>query len=259
MSMATPSKTRRPLRILFLGQCIAAGCGVDGASSYPRLIQQMLSAQFPELCFEIAFKPLLHPTGLKVLIQSSLSFDSDIIFIGLPAMFAAIPFRVNSLYLAAPDIMRIARSFVEKIESRIRRDSGLARVLGKRSALVPTVVCPPVSCDEYERLIEDAVTFCRQSSTCRVILMGPGGFNEDATIEYLKSPDVCSVINQMILRVGERLGVPVVNAHDRMTSLGGKAFFRGNHRWNQYGHDVMSREIQSLIASEVKALSVVRL
>src|SRR5204862_540582 len=105
-----------------------------------------------------------------------------------PAMFAAIPFRVNSIYLAAPDIMRIARSFVEKIESRIRRDTGLARSFSKRSALMPTVVCPPVSCDEYDGLIEDAITFCRQTSTCRVILMGPGGFNEDATIEYLKSP-----------------------------------------------------------------------
>jgi hypothetical protein len=200
--MATRSKTRRAIRIQFLGQCIAAGCGVDGASSYPRLIQQMLRAQFPELSFEIEFRSLLHPTGLKVLIQSSLSSDPDIIFIGLPAMFAAIPFRVNSLYLAAPDIMRIARSFVEKIESRIRRDSGLARLFGKRSALLPTVVCPLLSCDEYKRLIEDAITFCQQSSTCRVILMGPGGFNEDAENQDLKSPEMCSTINQMIIGIG---------------------------------------------------------
>ena len=133
--MTTLSERRREIRILFLGQCIAAGYGIDGTSSYPRLIQQMLSAQFPDLGIKIEFRPLLHPTGLKALIESSLSSNPDIIFISLPAIFASIPFRVNSIYLTAPDIMRIARSFVERVESRIRRDSGLAKLLGRRSAL----------------------------------------------------------------------------------------------------------------------------
>src|SRR5437870_3066154 len=134
--MAMRSKTRRAIRILFFGQCIAAGYGVDEASSYPKLIQQMLIAEFPDLSFKMEFRPLLHPSGLRALIRSSLSSDPDIIFISLPALFASIPFRVNSIYLIAPDIMRIARAFVEKIESRIRRDSGLAKAFGKRSALM---------------------------------------------------------------------------------------------------------------------------
>src|SRR4030095_1915199 len=114
--------------------------------------------------FKIEVRALLHPTGLRALIESSLPHQPDMIFISLPAIFASIPFRVNSLYLAAPDIMRVARSFVEKIESRIRRDSGLAKIFSMRSALMPTVVCPAIDSDEYERLIENALTFCQQSS-----------------------------------------------------------------------------------------------
>lgn len=249
-------ETRRAIRILFLGQCIAAGYGVEEPGSYPRIIQQMLAAQFPELNFKIKFRALLHPTGLRALLETSLLHEPDLIFISLPAIFASIPFRVNSLYLAAPDIMRVARSFVEKIESRIRRDSGLAKIFGKRSALMPTVVCPAIDSDEYERLIEDALTFCQQSSTCRMILMGPGGFNEDAGSGELDSPEVFSTISQMVVKVGERLKVPVVNVNDCMTDLGGKAFITGTHKWNQHGHEVMAREIRTIIACEVKAMSV---
>ncbi|HZS08129.1 MAG TPA: hypothetical protein VFD58_25065 [Blastocatellia bacterium] len=245
-------KHGRSIRIIFLGQCIAAGYGIDDVNAYPKLVCRLLAAQFPGLSFQPDFRPLLHPVGLKALLRSCLSSAPDIIFISLPAIFASVPFRLNSLYLAAPDVMNLARSFVRKIEASVRKDSALARAFRKRSAFVPTVVCAPVSPDEYERLVEDAVRFCQQTSACRVVLMGPGGFNVDTGNEELKSPEMCSVINQAILRVGGRLDVPVINAHDWMTDQGGKVFSPGNHRWNQLGHEIMAREIQAVIGAEVR-------
>jgi hypothetical protein len=248
------SQTHGAIKLLFLGQCIARGQDVGEANSYPHLVQQMLSTQFPTLRFELKFRPLSHPTGLKTLLASCLPEQPDIIFISLPAIFASMPFRVNSLYLIAPDVMHIARSFVVKIEARLRKDSALAKLFSKRYVLQPTVKCPPVTCDEYRELIEEALSFCQQASPCRLILMGPGGFNEDTETEELKSPEQCEAINQMILAVGRRLDVPVINAHDWMTSHGGKVFLPGDHRWNQWGHEVMAREIQSVVATQLKAL-----
>ncbi len=248
------SKAHGAIKLLFLGQCIASGHDIGEANAYPRLVQQMLGAQFPTLRFELKFRPLSHPTGLKALLASCLPEQPDIIFISLPAIFASMPFRVNSLYLIAPDVMHLAHSFAVKIEARLRKDSALAKLFSKRYVLQPTMKCAPVTCDEYRQLIEEALSFCQQASHCRLILMGPGGFNEDTETEELKSPEQCEAINQMILAVGRRLNVPVVNAHDWMTGQGGKVFLPGDIRWNQLGHEVMAREIQSVVAAQVKAL-----
>jgi hypothetical protein len=245
---------RKKIKILFLGQCIAQGYGIGAANSYPQLVQQMLSTQFPTLRFELKFNPLLHPTGLKALLANCLPQQPDIIFISLPAIFAAIPFQVNSLYLIAPEIMQVAHSFALQIQARLRQDSTLAKLFSKRSVFQPIKRCAPVTCTEYKRLIEDAIRFCQQASTCRLILMGPGGFNEDNRTGELQSPVLGNEINRMILAVGQELGVTVVNAQDWMTSQGGKVFFPGDNRWNQIGHQIMAREIQSIVAKQVRQL-----
>jgi hypothetical protein len=241
-------------KILILGQCISVGDGVRKESSYPQLVRQMLSLRFPMLSFQVDVLPMLHPTGLKALVRSCLSLHPDVMLLSLPAIFAAIPYRVNHLYLQAPDIMRTARKFIGMVESRIRSDSAMAKLFGKRHALSMTTVIAPLSIAEYERVIEDAILYCRTASNCRVVLLGPGGFNEDTKIGDLESPEFCGEINQMILRLGKRLNVAVINAHELTTDLGGKVFQFGNHRWNQQGHEVMAREIESVLASQIRQM-----
>jgi hypothetical protein len=244
----------KTLKILFLGQCIAAGYNVGSSNAYPILTKAMLSTRFPTLTFEIDFRPLLHPSGLKPLLKASLSLKPDIIFLSLPAIFAATPFRVNSLYLLSPDIMNVARSFVQKLESAVRTDSRLAKLLNKKSALMPTVVRPAVGVDDYERLIEDAVISCQKLSECRIVLMGPGGFNEDTKDGDELTPELFKSINEMIIKLGARLGVAIMNANDMMAEQDGRVFLRDNQKWSEEGHKIMAQELTSILTSEIVKL-----
>ena len=239
------------IKILFLGQCIAAGYQVGESQAYPILTKAMLSSRFPTLHFEMDFRPLLHPSGLKALLKASLRLNPDIIFLSLPAIFAAIPFRVNSLYLLSPDIMNVARSFVRKLESAVRTDSAFAKLLDKKAVLMPTVVRPAVGVTDYERLIEDAVTSCQKLSECRIVLMGPGGFNEDTRDGDELTPELFKSINEMIIRLGVRLGVAVINANEIMAEQDGSVFLRDNQRWSEDGHKIMAQEITTVLTSEI--------
>ncbi len=241
-------------KILVLGQCISVGEGIVKESSYPQLVGQMLGLRFPMLSFQVELLPLLHPMGLKALVKSCLAERPDVMLLSLPAVFASIPYRVNHIYLQAPDVMRVARKFVSLIESRVQKDSTLAKLFGKRHALRMTSVIAPLSIAEYERLIEEAVEYCRTVSDCRVVLLGPGGFNEDTKIDDLESPEFCEDVNRMILRLGKKLNVATINAHEVTTSLGGKIFQNGNHRWNQDGHEIMAREIESVLARQIQQM-----
>jgi len=246
--------SRNSFKILVLGQCIAGSVGIDEKASYPELTRRFLSLRFPSLSFQVSVAPLLHPTGLQSLINSCLSSQPDVILISLPAIFASIPYHANHIYLQAPEVMQVARRFVRLVESKIRGDSALAKLFSKRSALMPTSVIAPLSVNEYERLVAEAIVSCQSASDCRLILLGPGGFNEDTEIPDLKSPELCSEVNRMILRVGEKFGIPVINAHDWAAGQGGKVFQRGNHRWNETTHEMMAREIESVIAAQLRAL-----
>jgi hypothetical protein len=242
------------IKILFLGQCIAAGYNVGSSNAYPILTKAMLSTRFPTFTFEIDFRPLLHPSGLKPLLKASLSLKPDIIFLSLPAIFAATPFRVNSLYLLSPDIMNVARSFVQKLESAVRTDSRFAKLLTKKSALMPTVVRPAVGVDDYERLIEDAVKSCQKLSKCRIVFMGPGGFNEYTKDGDELTPELFKSINEMIINLGVRLGVATMNANELMAEQDGSVFLRDNQKWSEEGHKIMAQELTSVLTSEIVKL-----
>jgi hypothetical protein len=242
------------IKILFLGQCIAAGFSVGASNAYPNLTKAMLHMRFPALDFEIDFKPLLHPSGLKPLMKASLALKPDIIFLSLPAIFAAIPFRVNSLYLLSPDVMNLARTFVRKIESSVGKSSKFAKLFEKKSALMPTLVRPALPVDDYGRLIEEAVLFCQQTSDCRLVLMGPGGFNEDTGDDDGLTPELFQTLNEKIIHLGRQLNVAVVNANDTMAEQDGSVFLRDNQRWSAAGHQIMAQELTDVLASEIMKL-----
>jgi hypothetical protein len=246
-------------RVLFLGQCLQYGySGVNKSSTYAILTASALRARFPGLRLRFDLKYLYHPLGLKAILKHRLATSRpDLAVINLPAMYAATAWRVNLIYEMAPELVDTARSFMQKIEARIKGRIGPPNqhtILDKAFA-----VHPPLSLDEYERLVCEAVEFCQRSSACRVVLMGPGRFNEDTIEDYaVHSPEVFSAVNQMVLRIGKRLNVPVINAQEALAEYGGEVFAPNNHRWSEYGQGVIAREVESVLASQISDLSRTR-
>lgn len=246
------------IKVLFLGQCLQYG--YDGLSRYetfPNHAAMILKAQFPALRLKFDLKYLHHPTGLKALLKHRLLVTKpNIVLISLPAMFAATSWRVNMIYQIAPEIIDTARSFKKSVEARAKGASAsfsaVGQVFDKAFA-----VQPPLSLDEYERLVEEALLDCGQITSCRFVLMGPGRFNEDTSEDYpIHSPELWSSVNQMILRLGQRRNVAVVNTQETLTDHGGEVFITNNHRFSRVGHEVVGREVANVLASQIAILNL---
>jgi hypothetical protein len=86
--------------------------------------------------------------------------------------------------------------------------------------------------------------------------MGPGRFNDDTHEDYpVHSPELWSSVNRMVSRVGERLGVPVIDVQEALSEYGSEVFILNNHRWSEYGHEIIAREVESAVGSQVNGLS----
>jgi hypothetical protein len=243
------------VKVLFLGQCLQYGYeNVNRSETFAELAASMLRVRFPRLSFKFDFKYLYHPSGLKAILKHRLQVSRpNITLINLPALYAATSWRVNLVYEMAPEVVDTARSFMQVVEGKIRGDN---------HRLQPTMldklfkVRQPISVDEYERLVEDAIDVVKKSSPCRLVLMGPGRFNEDSIENYqAHSPELWATVNQMVLRVGNRVGVPVINVQEALSEFGGEVFKRSNHRWSAYGHEIIAREVESVIAAQLVDLS----
>ncbi len=247
------------IKVLFLGQCLQYGyANVSKSSTFAVLAASMLRLRFPDLSFKFDFKYLYHPTGLKAILKHRMLLSRpDVALINLPALYAATAWRVNLVYEMAPELVDTARSFMQKVEAKIKGSSGpqQATLLDKAFA-----IRQPISLGEYESLVQEAVQEavqdCKRASSCRIVLMGPGRFNEDSVEDYvMHSPELWSSVNQMVLRVGKRLDVAVINAQEALAEYGGEVFTPNNHRWSEYGHEVIAREVESALASQVTELS----
>jgi hypothetical protein len=195
---------------------------------------------------------LSHPNGLKALVRSRLLiFKPDVMVVSLPAMFAAIPTGVDLINQLAPELTVTARSFLRKIDAKLTGGLALETMIKKAFKWRPTKVYPPLAIDEYERLITEAVEFSRGTSPCRVILLGPGGLNEDTKTDTAGTPELSSAVNQMVFRSGQQLGAAVVNASDLIAEHDGSVFMPGSNVYSERGHEVVAREIYSVIASQL--------
>lgn len=246
------------LKILFLGQCLQYGyMGLSRYETFPNHAAMILRAQFPRLDLKFDLKYLHHPTGLKAILKHRLLLTKpDIALITLPAMFAATSWRVNLIYQMAPEVVDTARSFSKSVEARTKGASAsftaMRKLFDKAFA-----VQPPLGLDHYERLVEEALAYCSQIASCRFVLMGPGRFNEDTSEDYaIHSPELWSSVNQMILRLGQRRNVPVVNTQELLTGHGGEVFIINNHRFSRLGHEVVGREVASVLASQIAILNL---
>jgi hypothetical protein len=146
-----------------------------------------------------------------------------------------------------------ARSLLQKIESGFTGNGLRATtILDKTFA-----VRPPIQISEYESLVENAVESCRGLGNCRFVLMGPGRFNEDTVEDYaIHGPELWAEVNDMVLRLARRLGVAVMNAQEALGQHDGTVFLTNNHRWSEFGHEVVARELASVIASEITTLII---
>ena len=250
-----PTIGTRSIKVLFLGQCLQYGyANVSKSATFSDLAASMLKVRFPGLAFKFDYKFLYHPTGLKAILKHRLLLSRpDVALINLPAMYAARSWRVNLIYEMAPEVVDSARSFMQTIEARVRgsKERRQTTMLDKAFA-----VRPPISIEEYESLVEEAVAECKRASSCRIVLMGPGRFNEDTIEDYvMHSPEVWSSVNEMVIRVGKRLNVAVINAQAALSEHGAEVFIPDNHRWSEYGHEVIAREVEAALASQVIDLS----
>ena len=248
------ASSRQSIRILFLGQCLNYGYeGVDQSATFTSLAVSMLRLRFPSLTLKTDLKYFYHPRGLKALRKHRIAFKTpDIAIIGLPAMFAAAQWRVSTLYEIAPELIDTARSFAQKIEARVtgKHPNECFKTLVDQSAQVRA----PVSLAEYERTVEDAVLACAGSG-CRMILMGPGRFNEDSIEDYpIHSPELWRAVNEMVLAMGVRLGLPVINAQEALEDHGGEVFIPQNHRFSSFGHQVIAKEVERVVSDQIMNL-----
>lgn len=240
--------------MLFLGQCLQYGyANVSKSATYADLAASMLRVRFPGLRFNFDYKYLYHPGGLKAILKHRLLLSRpDVALINLPAMYAARSWRVNLVYEMAPELVDTARSFMQRIEGKVRGDNERHQTTMLDKAFA---VRRPISLEEYETLIEEALKDARESSSCRIVLMGPGRFNEDTIEDYaVHSPELWSSVNQMVMRVGKRLGVAVIDAQAALTDHGAEVFTPSNHRWSEYGHEVIAREVEAALASQIAEL-----
>jgi hypothetical protein len=243
--------SRPAVKVLLLGQCLQYGYdGVSSEATFPRVAAGILRREFPAIDFRFDFKHLYHPIGLKAILHHRLRVTKpDIALINLAAMFAARPWRVNAIYELAPELVDTARAFARRIEAAIRRESVLSRPAETKIDKIFTWH-PPLALDEYERLVRDAVEFAKQISPCRLVLIGPGSFNEDTIEQYpIHNPQLWSTVNEMIGRVARTTGAEFLNVQGVLSQHGGEVFIRANHRFSILGHEHVARELSSSIGA----------
>jgi hypothetical protein len=255
------SISRRKIKLLFLGQCLQSGYeGVPMAATYPSLAQAALSARFPELDFILQHGMVFHPRGIKSLLRYRLAtFKPDIVIITALATFTATQWRTGLIYELAPEVVVTARSFMQAIDAKLRSGTKFGKLLDKTleqtHALRPHIIHQPLQIDEYERLLEDGIIRCRQKTSRRVVLLGPGGFNEDTEMDFaLQSPELWASVNEMVKNLGKRLRVPVINAQEALHEYSGEVYLRNEHKFSLFGQGVVSREVERVLADEVVAL-----
>jgi hypothetical protein len=250
------SEATGSVKILFLGQCLQYGYqGVDASSTFVALASRKLKARFPDLDIKLDLKHLNHPNGLKAILRHRLLLAKpDIVVISVPASFAILHWRVNLIYEIAPEVIDTTRSFLQKIDAKIKGQYGgqaTEKLLNKLSA-----VHPPLPLDQYERLIQEGIEMS-QAAGCRAVIFGPGHFNEDSNEGYPPSaPRLWSSVNAMVRCLSVKYAVPLINAAEALAEHSGEVFLPNNVRFSRYGHEVVARETESVLGAQIAALKL---
>ncbi|MEN3332161.1 MAG: hypothetical protein V7641_1526 [Blastocatellia bacterium] len=242
---------RKSLKVLFLGQCMQYGyIGVDKSSTYISLAVSNLAARFPQLKLRLDLKHLYHPKGLNAILKHRLFISRpDIVVIGVPGIFAVTYTRVNLIYEIAPEVVDTARSFLQKIEAKV---AGRGNFVKSETPIDKLFAWhAPLALEEYERLIREGIELC-QAAGCQVILLGPGRFNEDNQDNFtIQSAALWSSVNAMVAGLSKSTGVPMIDSMGALSDYGGEVFMPNNIRWSPFGHQIVAREVEQVLASNI--------
>jgi hypothetical protein len=55
----------------------------------------------------------------------------------------------------------------------------------------------------------------------------------------------------MVISLGQRLNASVIDSYEALGGYGGEVFLPNNHRWSQAGHEIIAREVESVLAREI--------
>jgi hypothetical protein len=249
------------VKLLFLGQCTQLGYTINGhtvtkGETFPQLARRLLVARYPALHFEVVTEQMSDPVGLVPLLRASLPrYRPDILVLSLAAAYAVGRRQISYLHAFAPELVQAATPFMRRVQASVASSARLSHLFLKKSALLPGATLPPLGLDEYERLIVEVVEYARQASDARVILMGPGRFNEDTRDHYARrsSPEHLAAVNRMVFAVGERFGLPVIDTQGALGEGGSAAFLPDAIHWSRYGQELVAREVEAVIAAQVAA------
>jgi len=247
---------QKAVNVLFLGQCLQYGYpGVYASETFPHLAKRTLESRFPHLAFNFNLKYLYHPVGLKPILAHRLMVSNpDFVIIFVSAIFVASSWRVNYIYEIAPEVIDTARSFMQKVEARTKREyvrskTLLDNLLTRRA---------PLSIDEYRNYLREGIETCRTSNIRSVVLMGPSYFDEDTHEGYaLESPEVWLSVNRMVLALGEEMNVPVIDTQGLLIDCGRESRLPHSIKYSPFGHTMVALEVDRVLGAMVSSLDAV--
>jgi hypothetical protein len=86
--------------------------------------------------------------------------------------------------------------------------------------------------------------------------MGPGRFNEDTKDNYaIPSPSLWPSVNEMVGRIGKSTNTAVIDVQSALSEHGGEVFLPNNIRWSRVGHQIVAREVECVLASQIMSLN----
>jgi hypothetical protein len=224
--------------------------GVDDSETFPHLAKRTLNRRFPHLNFSFDLKYLYHPVGLKPILAHRLMLSNpDFVIINVSAIFVASSWRVGYIYEIAPEVLDTARSFMQKVEARIKRENfrssktALDNLFARRA---------PLSIEEYTNYLREGIETCRNSNIRSVVLKGPSYFDEDTHEGYpLESPEVWLAVNRMVLALGEEMNVPVIDTQGLLLDCGREARLPHSIKYSRFGHQMVALEVDRVLGAMV--------
>jgi hypothetical protein len=248
---------QKTVNVLFLGQCLQYGYpGVDDSETFPHVAKETLSRRFPHLTFNFNLKYLYHPVGLKPILAHRLMMSNpDFVIISVSAIFVASSWRVSYIYEIAPEVLDTARSFLQKVEAKMRREdfrspkTALDNLFTRRA---------PLSIEEYRNYLREGIETCRNANQPSVVLMGPSHFDEDTHEGYpLESPDIWLSVNKMALELGEEMKVSVIDTQGLLLDCGRETLLPNSIKYSRYGHQMVALEVDRVLGTMVASLDAV--
>ena len=248
------------IRLAFLGQCFVFGYrGVPRHQTYPEIVKRRIEAARPGIRVVVAPRGFYHPAELhEVLLRTVRSVQPHAVIVDAAANtlvneceavdVAMLPKPIGALVQQARHVREVSKGVIQthllvrpllhvvETVGRTLVDGPLHRVVHRHGR--PTLT-------EYERALEDAIVFLKESRGPALVLQGPSAFNPDESDKLYASnaPDVYRLANAVVRRLAATHGVLLV---DRMAVVDGcrrSVFLDGHLRLSSLGHEMLGHTL----------------